>query len=49
MEALMKVGQPFLQTVPIGVPRHPVHSRRRPPLQVVVAVAEQIDGDVMQR
>src|SRR5208282_5714477 len=49
MDTSVEVGQPLLQSVPIGLPRHPVHSRRCLPLQVVVAAAEQIDSDVMQQ
>ena len=49
MDTSVKVGQPLLQFVSIGLPRHPVHSRRRGPLQAVVAAAEQIDSDVMQQ
>src|SRR5580658_11701 len=49
MDTPVEVGEPCLQAVRIGWPRHPVYARRCPPLQVVVAAAEQVDVDVMQQ
>src|SRR4029077_6575205 len=49
MNSPMEVHQPFLQAVPIFLPRYPVHSRRRTPFQVVVTAAKQLDVDVVQQ
>jgi|SRR5450432_3834560 len=49
MNSPMEVLQSFLQVVSIFLPRHPVHSRRCPPFQVVVAAAKQVDVNVVQQ
>ena len=49
MDAPLQVGEPFLQAVSICLPRHPIHSRRRLPFQVVVAAPEQVEIDMMQQ
>src|SRR5215813_475458 len=49
MDPSVQVGEPLLQVDSIGLPRHPVHSRRCLPFQVVVAAPEQCDIDVMQQ
>src|ERR1039457_5090052 len=49
MDSPMQVGYPRLQFFSIFLPRHAIHSRRRLPLQAVVAAAQQINTDVVQQ
>jgi hypothetical protein len=49
MDSSVKLGEPLFQSVSIFFPRHPIYSRRRPPLQAVVAAAEQLEVHVVQQ
>lgn len=49
MNAGFRVAQAILQTLSVGIPRHPVHTRRRVPLQPVRGLLKQQRVDVVQR
>ena len=49
MNAGFQVAKAILQTLSVGIPRHPVHTRRRVPLQPVIGLLKQRCVDVMQQ
>ncbi len=46
---VLQIDQPTLQTFFILLPPHAVHSRRRVPLERVVALPQQIEGQMVQK
>jgi hypothetical protein len=49
MDSPMQVAESRLQVFSLFLPRHPVHSWRRPFLQAVVTLPEQVDAYVVQQ
>ena len=49
VDAAFKVAQPCVQALPVGAPRHPVHTRRGIPLQPVIGLLKQRRVDVVQQ
>jgi hypothetical protein len=49
MDAAFEVAQPRLQALPVGIPRHPVHTGRRLALQPAIGLVQQLCVDVVQQ
>jgi hypothetical protein len=49
VDAGLKVASPSVQTLPVGIPCHPVHTGRGVPLQPEVRLSKQGRVDVTQQ